>query len=97
MQESICYQRPPVGGVGIRYFKKRGGAMQVLYLCCCGVDIHKKFVVACLLPTGEDGSVRKDIRTFSTMTEDLLAMLDWLSGAGCTHIARNFPPATVQF
>lgn len=63
--------------------------MQVLYPCCCGVDIHKKFVVACLLTTGEDGSVRKDIRTFSTMTEDLLAMLDWLSGAGCTHIAME--------
>ncbi len=63
--------------------------MQVLYPCCCGVDIHKKFVVACLLTTGEDGSVRKDIRTFSAMTEDLLAMLDWLSGAGCTHIAME--------
>ena len=46
-------------------------------------------MVACLLTTGEDGSVRKDIRTFSAMTEDLLAMLDWLSGAGCTHIAME--------
>lgn len=63
--------------------------MQVMYPCCCGLDIHKKFVVACLLNTGEDGSVQKDIRTFSTMTHDLLAMLDWLNGAGCTHIAME--------
>ena len=63
--------------------------MQVLYPCCCGIDIHKKFVVACLTTTEADGSVQKDIRTFSTMTHDLLSMLDWLHGAGCTHIAME--------
>ena len=42
--------------------------MQVLYPCCCGLDIHKKFVVACLLTTEPDGTVHKETRTFSTMT-----------------------------
>jgi hypothetical protein len=61
--------------------------MQGIYARCCGLDIHKKFVVACLLITGADGSVQKETRTFSTMTEDLLALGDWLRAAGCTHIA----------
>jgi len=63
--------------------------MQVLYPCCCGLDIHKKFVVACLLTTNPEGQVHKESRTFSTMTHDLLAMLDWLQAAGCTHVAME--------
>src|SRR5262245_26013468 len=39
-------------------------------------------VVACLLTRG-----RKEIRTFATMTEELLQLGDWLSGVGCTHVA----------
>ena len=63
--------------------------MQVIYPCCCGLDIHKKSVVACVLTTADDGRVQKATRTFGTMTDDLLAMLDWLTGAGCTHVAME--------
>jgi transposase len=56
--------------------------MQILYPCCCGLDVHTKTVVACLIKQGN-----KQIRTFSTMTDDLLALSDWLTSAGCTHIA----------
>jgi transposase len=63
--------------------------MQVLYPCCCGLDIHKKFVVACVLITAADGSVVKEIRTFSTMTPELLALLDWLMGLGCIQVAME--------
>jgi transposase len=63
--------------------------MQVLYPCCCGLDIHKKFVVACVLSTQEDGTVQKEVRTFSTMTQDLLALGDWLRTLGCTHVAME--------
>ncbi len=63
--------------------------MQVLYPCCCGLDIHKRFVVACLLITHSDGSVEKEIRTFSTMTQDVLTLADWLLTVGCTHIAME--------
>ena len=61
--------------------------MEVVYPRCCGLDIHKKVVVACLLVSEPGGQVRKEIRRFGTMTEDLLALADWLSGAGCTHVA----------
>ena len=56
--------------------------MEVLYLCCCGIDIHAKTAVVCLIKDG-----KKQTRTFSTMTDDLLRLLDWLTGEGCTHVA----------
>jgi transposase len=56
--------------------------MRVLYERCCGLDIHKKFVVACLLATESDGTVHKEVRTYSAMTNDLLALADWLRAEG---------------
>jgi len=56
--------------------------MEVLYSCCCGIDGQAKMLVACLLTQG-----KKEVRTFSTMTADLLLLLDWLTQAGCTHVA----------
>jgi transposase len=63
--------------------------MEVVYPRCCGLDVHKKVVVACLIRPGEDGTAQKEIRTFSTMTDDLLALGDWLAAAGCTHVAME--------
>jgi transposase len=56
--------------------------MEVLVACCCGLDVHAKTVVACLLKEGQ-----KARRTFSTMTDDLLRLRDWLTSEGCTHVA----------
>ncbi len=63
--------------------------MDVLYPCCCGLDAHKKTVVACLLRAGADGRRGRELRTFATMTDDLLALADWLRAAGCTHVAME--------
>jgi transposase len=60
--------------------------MQVLHQRCCGLDVHKKTVVACVLVTSSDGRVERTIRTFGTMTRDLLALSDWLDQFGVTHI-----------
>jgi transposase len=56
--------------------------MKVLYPRCCGIDVHAKMLVACLIVDG-----RKDTRTFSTMTDDLLKLLDWLVANECTQAA----------
>ena len=61
--------------------------MQVVYELCCGLDVHKKVVVACLITLTATGQCHKEIRTFGTMTRDLLVLLDWLRAAGCTHVA----------
>ncbi len=63
--------------------------MEVLYRSCCGVDVHKKFLVACLLVVDESGHSHKEARRFSTMTGDLLACIDWLEQAHCTAIAME--------
>ena len=56
--------------------------MEILYSCCCGLDVHAKTVVACLINHG-----KKQTRTYTTMTADLLRLLDWLVTEGCTHAA----------
>lgn len=56
--------------------------MKVLYPRCCGIDVHAKMLVACLIING-----RRDTRTFSTMTDDLLNLLDWLVANECTQVA----------
>ena len=58
--------------------------MDVVYERCCGLDVHKKMVVACVL-TPET----KEIRTFSTMTEELHELVDWLGHHHCTHVAME--------
>ena len=63
--------------------------MDVMYSCCCGLDVHKKTVVACLITSAEGPEPVKEIRTFRTMTADLLALADWLQQAGCTHVAME--------
>ena len=63
--------------------------MRIIYKRCCGLDVHKKVIVAYLLLLEPDGELRKEIRKFGTMTEDLLGLLDWLQQAGCTHVAME--------
>lgn len=63
--------------------------MRVLHERCCGLDVHKEFVVACLLTVDADGQAVRELRTFKTMTADLLALSDWLKAAGCTHVAME--------
>ena len=63
--------------------------MNIIYPCCCGLDVHKKTVVACLMISEPDGTSHKTIRTFSTMTDDLVALAEWLWAAGCTHVAME--------
>ena len=48
--------------------------MEVLYQCCCGLDVHKKSITACVLWAEAKGR-RKEKRTFGTFTQDLLRSL----------------------
>lgn len=63
--------------------------MDVVYARCCGLDVHLKTVVACVLLTQEDGRVVRKTHTFKTMTADLLALRDWLEEWGVTHVAME--------
>jgi transposase len=62
--------------------------MEVLYPHCAGLDVHKDTVVACVRHMA-NGAVKREVRTFKTITKALLALSDWLAGEGCTDIAME--------
>lgn len=62
--------------------------MQIVYERCAGLDVHKKFVLACFTSL-ENGHPHKERQTFSTMTPDLLRLRDWLKGHGCSCAAME--------
>src|SRR5687768_15972807 len=73
--------------------------MDIVYERCCGLDVHKKTVVACLVtpaPAGGTGAAggaggrggrERKIRSCRAMTAEMLALAEWLAAAGCTHVA----------
>lgn len=63
--------------------------MEVIIERGCGIDIHKKTIVACLLIGKAGEKPKKTVKTFSTMTRDLLVCKDWLESEGCTHVAME--------
>jgi transposase len=63
--------------------------MEVVYPRCCGLDVHKRAVVACLITPGPDGAAQKAVRTFGTMTDDLADLAAWLAAAGCPVVAME--------
>jgi len=61
--------------------------MEVVHTQCAGLDVHKKTVVVAIIVPDGQGGLYKETRTFGTMTADLLALSDWLSGHSVTHAA----------
>jgi transposase len=62
--------------------------MEVLHPRCCGLDVHKETVVACVRLV-IDGKTVKEVRTFATITAGLLALSDWLTETKCTHVVME--------
>jgi transposase len=56
---------------------------------CCGLDVHRDTVVACLLTGNLEDRPKKEIRTFSTMSKGLHELGAWLQSASCTHVAME--------
>ncbi len=54
--------------------------MEIIIERGCGLDVHKETVVACIMGTG----IKKEIRTYTTMTNDLLRLKGWLQEVGVT-------------
>lgn len=63
--------------------------MEAIVERCCGLDVHQARVVACLLVGAPDQKPRKEVRSFGTMTDDLLRLKQWLQAAGCTHVGME--------
>jgi transposase len=63
--------------------------LSVVHRCCCGLDVHKETVVACLLQVTAEGEIRQETRTFKTVFGELQALGAWLRAEGCTHAAME--------
>jgi transposase len=63
--------------------------MDVMLERCCGLDVHKRDVVACLLMGPTERAPTKEVRRFSTVTAGLRELREWLVQAGCTHLAME--------
>ena len=59
--------------------------MEIIIEKGCGLDVHKGTVVACILGVG----IKKEIRTYTAMTNDLLRLKEWLQNSGITHVAME--------
>jgi transposase len=63
--------------------------MDVVHRRCCGIDVHKESVAACVLVWEESGHIRKDKRVFGTMTRQLRELAAWLQQHEVTHVAME--------
>ena len=64
-------------------------AMDALYCCCAGLDVHKQSIQACVRHLAPNGRVDDETRQFGTMTGQILALGDWLAAQGVTHVAME--------
>jgi transposase len=62
------------------------GNIRIVYPICCGVDVHKKIIVASIAKLQPDGTVTHDIQTYPVFNEDLLRLRDWLLSNNCHDV-----------
>jgi transposase len=63
--------------------------MEVQYRVCCGLDVHRDTVVACLLRTDGPVAGRTQTQTFATTTSGVVALGEWLTAAECGDVAME--------
>ena len=63
--------------------------MEALHRQVAGIDVHRKSLSVCVRQVGADRKVRQEVRSFGTMTRDLLTLRDWLEAEGVTHVAME--------
>ena len=63
--------------------------LKIVYRVCCGMDVHKSFVVACIAATNEQGVTTYKSKRFSTFTGDLRRCAAWLSENNCKDVCME--------
>jgi hypothetical protein len=64
-------------------------ALKIVYQICCGIDVHKSFVVACIAATDDKGVTAYKRRRFSTFTGDLRLLAAWLAENNCRDVCME--------
>ena len=65
------------------------GRLKIVYPVCCGMDIHRDFLIACIASTNTQGVTEYQSRRFSTYTGDLRKLRDWLRSNGCKDVCME--------
>ena len=60
--------------------------LKIVYPVCCGMDVHKSFVYACIASTNEQGVTTYKSKRFSTFTKDLRFCAEWLAANNCRDV-----------
>jgi transposase len=63
--------------------------VEIVYPVCCGMDVHKSFIIACIAVTDERSHTKHHIRRFSTFTGDLRRLADWLESYNCLNVCME--------
>jgi transposase len=63
--------------------------MDTIFRSCCGLDVHSKSIAACVRRMDERGRVSEEVRSFGTVTRNLLMLRDWLEQEHVTHVAME--------
>ena len=64
-------------------------ALKIVYKICCGIDVHKNFVVACIAKTDKQGITTYESHHFSTYTKGLKELLKWLLDRNCKDVCME--------
>lgn len=64
-------------------------ALKIVYKICCGIDVHKTFVVACIATTNKQGVTTYESHRFSTYTKGLKELLQWLLAHNCKDVCME--------
>jgi transposase len=63
--------------------------LKIVRKICCGIDIHKKFVVAVIGTTNDAGVTDYQTKEFKTFTDDLVRLRDWLVSSNCREVCME--------
>jgi transposase len=70
--------------------KNSSKIISVVHPICCGLDVHKDMVSACIIITASDGEETFVIQEFSTFTDDLFKLKSWVLNHGCVIVADEY-------
>jgi transposase len=63
--------------------------LKIVHQVCCGIDVHKRFVVATIAATNSNHITTYQTRTYKTFIRDLLALNNWLVENNCRIVCME--------
>ena len=79
----------PYNSLNLTVLKGVPMALKIVYKICCGIDVHKTFVVACVASTSDKGITSYESHRFSTYTSGLKTLLQWLIDRNCKDVCME--------